>query len=101
MIYKVILNNKKEVQIDEGQYKYIVENIDKKFIKIDDYTLLNPSYIVLIEIDREATRQEIKENKMIENVKELSAPEKREGETLSVKELIQKYRPDFISANEK
>lgn len=100
MIYKIILN-KFEVSVDTEDKDKIVKNIDKNFITLKSGEIINPSFVQGIIIDREATRQEIKENKMIENVKELSAPEKREGETLSVKELIQKYRPDFISANEK
>ena len=92
MIYKIILS-KTEVIIDEEDKQKITSNIDKNFIILKSGEVINPSFVQGIVIDHEASRQEIKELKMKENMGLISAPEISEpGNQKSIKE----FRPAFM-----
>lgn len=90
MIYKIILS-KNEINIDEEDKIKIINNIDKNFIILKSGELINPSFVQGVFIDHEATRQFNKEQKMINNSKELEAP-RQSGD---VSELLKKYKPNL------
>lgn len=65
MIYKLQLSNKENILIDEEEYTKFKNNIDANFIQLKK-GIVNPSFVVSITVDPEATAQE---NKYIENQK--------------------------------
>lgn len=89
MIYKIILG-KTEILIGEEDKKKIVENIDKNFIVLKSGEVINPSFVQGIVIDHEASRQERKDLKMVDNSKMIEAPQSNEVID------INKFKPNFL-----
>lgn len=56
MIYTLQLSTKETIQITEEEKLKFENNLDKNFIKIGA-AIINPSFVVSITVDREATRQ--------------------------------------------
>lgn len=57
MIYELSLSNNKTLQISERDLLKIKSNIAEKFIEVE-FGIVNPSFIVSIRIDEEATKKE-------------------------------------------
>lgn len=91
MIYKIQLSTKEHINISEAEYDKFKSNLDKSFIEFEQ-GIINPSFVVSITIDHEATKDEIKELKMAQNFKEITAPVES---TQPIKELLNKYKPSL------
>ena len=47
MMYKIILNNKNEIIIDDEDYKKFEQNITSTFVRLKQ-AVINPSYVIAI-----------------------------------------------------
>lgn len=92
MMYKILLS-RGEITVDDEDRNKIVNNIDKNFIVLKSGEVINPSFVQAIMIDHEATRQEIKDKKMIENRRVIEEPK---GGIKDIGAILDKYKPDFI-----
>lgn len=84
MIYTLNLSSKETLRITEEEKKKFESNLDKNFIKIGD-SIINPSFVVSITVDREATKQEAQNN-----TPRLPAPEK---DVKQIGTFLKKYNP--------
>lgn len=89
MIYKLQLSNKESISITEQEYEKFKNNVNSNFIEFKE-GLVNPSFVVSITIDYEATAQEQKYITTQETIEMVSAPIQ-----LTVEEVKQ-FRPDFV-----
>lgn len=85
MIYKLQLSNKESIQITQEEYEKFKRNIDNNFIEFKG-GLVNPSFVVSITIDYEASAQDKKYTQDIPRLEESK---------LSIEE-VRKFRPDFM-----
>lgn len=72
MIYELSLSNGAKLQITEKDLQKIRNNIAEKFIEVET-GIINPSFIVSISIDLEATKKENLE--LSKQVKDINFPE--------------------------
>ena len=87
MIYKLQLSNKESIQIDQEEYNKVKENISANFIELKR-GIINPSFVVSIIPDYEATAQE---NKYKVDIDKLTAP-------ISItKEQIKELKQNILS----
>ena len=73
MIYKLQLSNKELISISQEEYDKFKNNISANFVELNN-RIVNPSFVVSVTPDYEATSQE---NNRIENeklVERISAP---------------------------
>lgn len=96
MIYKLHLSNSKDtLRLTEDEYKKFKDNIGLSFIEFSE-GIVNPSFVVSITIDREGTREE--------NMKlgrgHAQLPAHNERGTQTMKEVLEKNRPQFLLGEE-
>lgn len=93
MIYKIQLSTKESINISKEEYDKFKTNLDKNFIEFKE-GIINPSFVVSVTIDHEATRDENKKRQMLENTKLIESP--RESNPVEIKQMLEKYKPEFI-----
>lgn len=94
MIYKLLLSNSKEtLRLTEQELEKFKANVGANFIEFSE-GIVNPSFVVSITIDRDASREESKRLARERTNLEISAPDERGTE--SMKQAIEKYKPDFL-----
>lgn len=95
MIYKIQLSTKESININEAEYKKFKENIGSTFLEFEN-GIINPSFVVSITIDREASKEEVR---LLERSRNnlLEEPEK---DTNQIKHYLEKYKPEFIKERE-
>lgn len=88
MIYKIIIG-KQEIQIDEDEKRFFVQNQDKRFIELKSGDLINTAFVQGIIIEEDLSKQENR------NLMALLP----KG-TLSEKE-IEEYKDNYFQKNKK
>lgn len=86
MIYNLELSTKKTLQITEEEKNKFVNNIKASFITIGE-AIINPSFVVSITVDKEASRQE-----RLNNTPQLPTPEK---DVSQIRIFLKKHNPKF------
>lgn len=89
MRYKITLNNKKTLIVDEYDYQKITSNVDQAFVTTKA-GVISPAYIMLIEKDEEAIREEIRNEQNKKTMEHVSKP------IMATIDDIRSHRPDFI-----
>lgn len=87
MIYNLELSTKKIIQITEYEKNKFVNNVKATFVVLGN-EIINPSFVVSITVDKEASRQE-----KLNAQPRLSAPEK---DVEKLKSFIKNNKPNFI-----
>lgn len=96
MIYKIQLSTKEIININEAEYKKFKENIGSTFLEFEN-GIINPSFVVSITIDREASKEEIR----IQERNQGNLLEEPEKDVDEIKYYLEKYKPEFIKNNER
>lgn len=85
MIYKLQLSTKEYITITEEEKQKFENNLDKNFIKLGD-RIINPSFVVSIVVDKEATREAQRENVKLPVMKK---------DYKEIKFFLRKFKPNF------
>lgn len=97
-IIKLVMSKGDSISLPEEKAEAVIDS-DAQIVKITDKDgkwtgeTLNKSYLVSTMVDVDATKELVKELRMLENSQQLPAPENKE----QIKKLIEEYRPNFLA----
>lgn len=95
MIYKLQLSTKESISINEKELEKFRQNVGANFIELEN-GIINPSFVVSITADWEATRAETKSLRA-SSESYLPEPINDERGSQTMKEELERYRPEFMN----